>query len=120
MKLIESTGVRSARQARRGDRPQQHRRQADGAAAAAGQRHGHGLPQRTPDLGAHTRQADIVVAAVGRRNTLTADMVKPGAVVIDVGMNRNDGEASCAATSTSPRCARSPAGSPRCPAASGR
>ncbi len=44
----------------------------------------------TPDLGQHTRQADIVVAAVGRRNTLTADMVKPGAVVIDVGMNRND------------------------------
>jgi methylenetetrahydrofolate dehydrogenase (NADP+)/methenyltetrahydrofolate cyclohydrolase len=44
----------------------------------------------TPDLGAHTRTADIVVAAVGRRNTLTADMVKPGAVVIDVGMNRND------------------------------
>ncbi len=44
----------------------------------------------TPDLGLHTRQADIVVAAVGRRNTLTADMVKPGAVVIDVGINRND------------------------------
>ena len=44
----------------------------------------------TPDLAAHTRQADIVVAAVGRRNTLKADMVKPGAVVIDVGMNRND------------------------------
>jgi len=44
----------------------------------------------TPDLGVHTRMADIVVAAVGRRNTLTADMVKPGAVVIDVGMNRND------------------------------
>ena len=44
----------------------------------------------TPDLGWHTRQADIVVAAVGRRNTLTADMVKPGAIVIDVGMNRND------------------------------
>jgi methylenetetrahydrofolate dehydrogenase (NADP+)/methenyltetrahydrofolate cyclohydrolase len=44
----------------------------------------------TPDLGHHTRQADIVVAAVGRRNTLTADMVKPGAVIIDVGMNRND------------------------------
>jgi methylenetetrahydrofolate dehydrogenase (NADP+) / methenyltetrahydrofolate cyclohydrolase len=43
----------------------------------------------TADLGAHTRQADIVVAAVGRRNTLTADMVKPGAVIIDVGMNRN-------------------------------
>ena len=55
----------------------------------------------TPDLGAHTRQADVVVAAVGRRNVLTADMVKPGAVVIDVGMNRGT-TASCAATSTSP------------------
>jgi methylenetetrahydrofolate dehydrogenase (NADP+)/methenyltetrahydrofolate cyclohydrolase len=44
----------------------------------------------TPDLGAHTRLADVVVAAVGRRNVLTADMVKPGAVVIDVGMNRRD------------------------------
>jgi methylenetetrahydrofolate dehydrogenase (NADP+) / methenyltetrahydrofolate cyclohydrolase len=44
----------------------------------------------TPDLGLHTRQADILVAAVGRRNTLTAAMVKPGAVVIDVGMNRNE------------------------------
>jgi methylenetetrahydrofolate dehydrogenase (NADP+)/methenyltetrahydrofolate cyclohydrolase len=44
----------------------------------------------TPDLGYHTRQADIVVAAVGRRNTLTGDMVKPGAIVIDVGINRND------------------------------
>ena len=44
----------------------------------------------TPDLGVLTRQADVVVAAVGRRNTLTADMVKPGAIVIDVGMNRND------------------------------
>jgi methylenetetrahydrofolate dehydrogenase (NADP+)/methenyltetrahydrofolate cyclohydrolase len=44
----------------------------------------------TPDLGYHTRQADVVVVAVGRRNTLTAAMVKPGAVVIDVGMNRNE------------------------------
>jgi len=44
----------------------------------------------TPDLGLHTRQADIVVVAVGRRNVLRADMVKPGAVVIDVGMNRNE------------------------------
>mgnify|MGYP002041459460 FL=1 len=42
----------------------------------------------TPDLGYHPRQADIVVAAVGRANTLTADMVKPGAIVIDVGINR--------------------------------
>jgi methylenetetrahydrofolate dehydrogenase (NADP+)/methenyltetrahydrofolate cyclohydrolase len=44
----------------------------------------------TPDLGVHTRQADIVVAAVGRRNTIGAAMVKPGAIVIDVGMNRDD------------------------------
>ena len=43
----------------------------------------------TADLAAMTRQADVVVAAVGKRNVLTADMVKPGAVVIDVGMNRN-------------------------------
>jgi len=43
----------------------------------------------TADLAAMTRQADIVVAAVGKLNVLTADMVKPGAVVIDVGMNRN-------------------------------
>jgi len=44
----------------------------------------------TADIGSHTRQADVVVAAVGKRNMVTADMVKPGAVVIDVGMNRND------------------------------
>ena len=44
----------------------------------------------TSDLGLHTRHADVVVAAVGRRNVLTANMMKPGAVVIDVGMNRND------------------------------
>ncbi|MFM9901842.1 MAG: bifunctional methylenetetrahydrofolate dehydrogenase/methenyltetrahydrofolate cyclohydrolase FolD [Polaromonas sp.] len=44
----------------------------------------------TPDLKAMTLQADVVVAAVGKRNVLTADMVKPGAVVIDVGMNRDE------------------------------
>ena len=44
----------------------------------------------TRDLKAMTLQADVIVAAVGKRNVLTADMVKPGAVVIDVGMNRND------------------------------
>ena len=41
------------------------------------------------DLGWHTRQADVLVAAVGRRDTVTAAMVKPGAIVIDGGMNRN-------------------------------
>ena len=42
----------------------------------------------TPDLGRFTRQADILVVAAGRPGTVTADMVKPGAVVIDVGVNR--------------------------------
>ena len=84
---------------------------------------------RTVDLAAHTRRADVVVAAVGRRNTLTAAMVKPGAVVIDVGMNRiPDGEpgtgvmapaiAATPAKSTSPQSL--PAPSRRCRAASGR
>lgn len=45
---------------------------------------------RTADLKAQTLQADVIVAAVGKRNVLTADMVKPGAVVLDVGMNRNE------------------------------
>jgi len=44
----------------------------------------------TPNLKEMTLQADVIVAAVGKRNVLTADMVKPGAVVLDVGMNRND------------------------------
>jgi methylenetetrahydrofolate dehydrogenase (NADP+)/methenyltetrahydrofolate cyclohydrolase len=43
---------------------------------------------RTRDLAAHTRRADVVVAAIGRARFVTADMLKPGAVVIDVGMNR--------------------------------
>jgi len=43
---------------------------------------------RTKDLARHTRAADVVVVAAGRPHTLTADMVKPGAVVIDVGVNR--------------------------------
>jgi len=49
----------------------------------------------TVDLKAHTLQADVIVAAVGKRNVLTADMVKPGAVVIDVGMNRDDAGKLC-------------------------
>jgi methylenetetrahydrofolate dehydrogenase (NADP+)/methenyltetrahydrofolate cyclohydrolase len=49
----------------------------------------------TPDLALHTRQADIVVAAVGRRHTVRADMVKPGAIVIDVGINRDDNGKLC-------------------------
>ncbi len=49
----------------------------------------------TADLGVHTRQADIVVVAAGRRDTLTAEMVKPGAIVIDVGIHRNDAGKLC-------------------------
>lgn len=50
---------------------------------------------RTAHLKAQTLQADVIVAAVGKRNVLTADMVKPGAAVIDVGMNRNDAGKLC-------------------------
>ena len=50
---------------------------------------------KTADIGHHTRQADIVVAAVGRRNTLRADMVKAGAIVIDVGINRDEAGKLC-------------------------
>ena len=47
---------------------------------------------RTADLAAHTRRADVLVAAVGKAKFITADMVKPGAIVIDVGINRVDGK----------------------------
>jgi len=50
---------------------------------------------KTRDIGAHTREADVIVAAVGKRKLITADMVKPGAVVIDVGMNRDDNGKLC-------------------------
>ena len=43
---------------------------------------------RTKDLARHTREADVVVVAAGRPGTLRADMVRPGVVVIDVGVNR--------------------------------
>ncbi len=43
----------------------------------------------TPDLAHHTRQADVLVVAVGHRGTVTGDMIKPGAIVIDVGINRD-------------------------------
>ena len=47
---------------------------------------------RTADLTAHTRRADILIAAVGKPKFVTADMVKPGAAVVDVGINRVDGK----------------------------
>jgi methylenetetrahydrofolate dehydrogenase (NADP+)/methenyltetrahydrofolate cyclohydrolase len=47
---------------------------------------------RTADLAAHTRRADILVAAIGKPRMITAEMVKEGAVVVDVGINRVDGK----------------------------
>lgn len=47
---------------------------------------------KTVNLAAHTRNADILVAAVGKSKFITADMIKPGAIVIDVGINRIDGK----------------------------
>ena len=55
------------------------------------QRHRDDQPPRTRDIAAHTARADIVVAAAGRAEMITADMVKPGATVIDVGANRAPG-----------------------------
>lgn len=48
---------------------------------------------RTKNLGAHTRNADIIISAVGKKDLLTADMINPGALVIDVGINVADDEA---------------------------
>lgn len=50
---------------------------------------------RTPDLGAVCRQADILVSAVGKKGLITADMVKPGAVIVDVAMNRDENGKLC-------------------------
>ncbi|WP_018608340.1 bifunctional methylenetetrahydrofolate dehydrogenase/methenyltetrahydrofolate cyclohydrolase FolD [Uliginosibacterium gangwonense] len=50
---------------------------------------------QTKDLAFHTKRADIVVAAVGRAKMITGDMIKPGAVVIDVGMNRDENGKLC-------------------------
>ena len=50
---------------------------------------------KTPDLAGICREADILVAAVGRRGLITADMVKPGAVVVDVAMNRDENGKLC-------------------------
>jgi methylenetetrahydrofolate dehydrogenase (NADP+)/methenyltetrahydrofolate cyclohydrolase len=50
---------------------------------------------KTRDLGLHTKMADILVAATGKRNLISADMIKPGAVVIDVGINRDESGKLC-------------------------
>jgi len=50
---------------------------------------------KTKDLGYHTRQADIIIAAVGRAKMITADMIKPGAIVVDAGINAKEGGGIC-------------------------
>ncbi len=72
------------------DRALDARRQAARPAAAGRQRHRHHCHSRTRDLAAVCREADVLVAAVGLPRLVTADMVKEGAVVIDVGINRVD------------------------------
>jgi len=69
-----------------------------GAQRHCGQAHGHdaaerfcdgdGVPSKTVDIGHYTREADILVAAIGKPGFVTAEMVKPGATLIDVGINR--------------------------------
>ena len=50
---------------------------------------------KTKDLASYTRQADVLISAVGKPRFITADMVKPGAVVIDVGINRDENGKLC-------------------------
>ena len=73
---------------------------------------------RSDDLASLTRQADIIVAAVGLPKLITAEMVKPGATVIDVGINRVDGR--LVGDVDFEAVAPWPAGSRRCLAAWGR
>ncbi len=89
--LLQARARRSLRHGSGGHRPLEYRRQADGAAAARAELHGDDRPfSRTRDLPAVVRRADIVVAAVGRAQMVTGDWLKPGATVIDVGINRTE------------------------------
>ena len=85
-----ATGRRDRGGERRRRRPIRHRRQARGAPAASPQRHRHGMPLAHARPPGGDPRADILIAAVGRPEMITGDMVKPGATVIDVGVNRTD------------------------------
>jgi methylenetetrahydrofolate dehydrogenase (NADP+) / methenyltetrahydrofolate cyclohydrolase len=89
MKLLETAGIHQ-RRGGRGHRPQHDRRQADGAAVSSKNSNATVTiaHSRSRDLPAICRRADILIAAVGRPEMVKADWVKPGAVVIDVGINR--------------------------------
>ena len=107
-----------------GDRPLQHRRQADGAAAAGENCTVTIAHSRTRDLPAVVRRADLVVAAVGRPEMVRGDWIKPGAIVIDVGIQRVTGAGRQEPPGRRRRlrggACRWPARSRRCRAASGR
>ena len=60
---------------------------------------------RTPDLADECRQADILISAVGRRGLITADMIKPGAAVVDVAMNRDEDGKLCGDVDFAAACA---------------
>jgi methylenetetrahydrofolate dehydrogenase (NADP+)/methenyltetrahydrofolate cyclohydrolase len=75
-----------------GDRPLQHRRQTGRAVAARRKRHRHYHHSKTDDLPAVCRRADLLVAAIGRPEMVRGDWIKPGATVIDVGINRVPGQ----------------------------
>jgi methylenetetrahydrofolate dehydrogenase (NADP+)/methenyltetrahydrofolate cyclohydrolase len=77
----------AGRPPRRGHRPQRDRRQADGVAPAAKDATVTVCHSKTEDLAARAREADILVAAIGRPAFVTREYVKPGATVIDVGIN---------------------------------
>ena len=85
---VYDTPLEGAERGRR--RPQRPRRQAGRLAAAARNATVTVCHSRTRDLAAVCRRADVLVAAVGSPRLITGDMVKPGATVIDVGMNRTE------------------------------
>ena len=90
MELLDEYEDRPEGQGVRRGRPLEYRRQADEHAAAAPSRYGYHLPQpHRRILQRCAAGADILVAAVGKAGFITPDMVKEGAVVIDVGINRN-------------------------------
>ena len=86
--MLEHYGIHDRAVARRRDRPQRDCRQTDGDAALARDATVTICHSKTPDLPAVAREADILVAAIGRAGFVTPSFVKPGATVIDVGINR--------------------------------
>ena len=110
-------------------RPGQHCRQTNGGDPLPKAKYANATVtlchSRTHDVAEHCRRADIIVAAMGVAEFVKADMVKPGATVIDVGVNKVDDPAAekgyrLVAMWTSPPCSRLPEKSPRTPVASAR